>query len=432
MALVKSYPQDVDEVLGHAPGTIIRDELTEYRIVRAASKIALHRYRKYGIDGIHNVMGLVDDCTLPSSFQGPAYQERYLGTLLMEEELTDLARHHMGGDENYTAQVFNRVTAATLTVMQALVPPGSLVPYVVPPYPGMSGHGHPSIPRAVEMARASWRQVTSIEELEALLDGAESVPLVAVCPSYRGVLTEEEMQNVCSVSHARGIPVYMDDASGARTRTAFYGHAPAAELGADLVITSGEKAALYGPRAGLLMGRAELMEHIGAKATMMGTEARPSVVAAFLRALREYTPELGQQHFNQWIERHRRLWELAKPFLGESLQYGAYDGIYLSLSAFMDLVMERAGIDETDLAPVDLSVACCMLMLRGYGFLTVPTLHYPGASKLVSVKVNSLREGDDISDDEIVEGVRTSVDALVRVLPDRQALERVLLGPPEE
>ena len=71
-----------------------------------------------------------------------------------------------------------------------------------------------------------------------------------------------------------------------------------------------------------------------------------------------------------------------------------------------------------------------MLMLRGYGFLTVAALHYPGASKLASVKVNSLRPGDGISDEEIIDGVRGSMDALVRVLPDRSGLERVLFGPP--
>ena len=431
MSLTKSYPREVDTVLGHAPGTIIKDEVTEYRVVRAASKVALHRYRKYGIEGIHNVMGLVDDCTVPSFFEGPAYQERYLGTLLMEEDLTNLARRHLGGGEGHTAQAFNRVTAGTITLMQALVPPGSLVPYFVPAYPGMRGHGHPSVPRAVEMAKASWEQVTTLQEMESLLDGDRPVPLVAVCPSYRGVLSEEDLQSICDAAHARGIPVYIDDASGARTRAAVFDQRPALQLGADIVVTSGEKAAFYGPRAAVMLGRADLMEHICAKANLMGSEARPSVVAALVQTLREYTPEHGHDLFNEWLERHRRMWELAKPFLGEALQYGAYDGIYLSLPDFMDLVMERAGTDETDLAPVDLSVACCMLMLRGYGFLTVPALHYPGASKLVSVKVNSLREGDSISDDEIVEALSSSVEVVARVVRDRPGLERVLFGPPE-
>ena len=252
-----------------------------------------------------------------------------------------------------------------------------------------------------------------------------------VCSSYRGALKEEELRNVCKVAHARGIPVYVDDASGARTRTAVYDQRPSGELGADLIMTSCEKAALFGPRAGLLIGRADLMEHIGAKANILGTEARPAVVAAVLRTLQEYTPERGRQLFAQWLKRNRRLWELAKPFLGDKLQYGAYDGIYLPLDDFIHLVLERAGMEETDLAPVDLSVAHAMLMLRGFGFLSVAALHYPGASKLVSVKVNSLRQGDDISDEAIVQGVSASLDALIRVLPDRAGLERVLFGPTE-
>ncbi len=430
MSVVVPHSPDIDPVLGYAPGTIIRDDVTEYRSVRAAQRVMAHRYRTHGIDGVHNLMGLVDDCTVPSFFQGPAYQERYLGTALMEEEVTELARRHLGGEEDFTSLVFNRVTAGTLTVTQALVTQGSLVPYVVPPYPGIGGHGHPSVPRTVELAQARWQEVTTAQELDALLDGEQHVPLVVVCSAYRGALKEEELRLVCEVAHAHGVPVYVDDASGARTRTAVYGQRPAGELGADLIITSCEKAAFFGPRAGILLGRPDLMERIGAKANILGTEARPSVVASVLQTLREYTPDEGRRLFDGWLERNRRLWELAKPFLGENLQYGAYDGIYLSLRDFYDLVLERAGMAETDLAPVDLSVAHAMLMLRGYGFLTVAALHYPGASKLASVKVNSLRPGDGISDEEIIDGVRGSMDALVRVLPDRSGLERVLFGPP--
>lgn len=431
MTSAKQYANDIDPVLGYTPGTVIRDEVEEYRCVRAAHQVMLHRYREYGIEGIHNLMGLVDDCTVPDFFEGPAYQERYLGNVLMEEEVTTLARRHMGGGEGYTALVFNRVTAGTVTVMQALVPPGSIVPYVVPPYPGLGGHGHPSVPRAVDLARSRCVEVTSVSALESLLDSESQVPVVVVCSYYRGVLKEDELREFFSVAHAHGIPVYVDDASGARTRTAVYGQPSAGELGADLIITSCEKAALFGPRAGLLLGRSGLMGRIGARAEMLGTEARPSVVAGVVQALREYTPERGRQLFDGWLERNRRLWELAKPYLGEKLRYGAYDGIYLTLDDFMQLVMEKAGIDETDLAPVDLSVACAMLMLRGHGFLTVAPLHYPGASKLVSVKVNALRQGDDISDKAIVEGLADSVDALVCMLTDRATLEKVLFGPPD-
>ena len=431
MSLAQRYSHNIDPVLGYSPGTLIRDELTEYRAVRAAQQVMLHRYHKHGIEGIHNLMGLVDDCTVPSFFSSSAYQERYLGTMLLEEEITKLARHHMGGPEDYTSLVFNRVTAGTITVMQALVPPGSLVPYLVPPYPGLGGHGHPSVPRAVELARARWLDITSTEELEAVLGGEERVPLVVVCSFYRGVLDQDELRKACDVAHARGIPVYVDDASGARTRTVVHGQQPAGDLGADLIITSSEKAALFGPRAGLLLGRPDLMERVGAKATMLGTEARPSVVAAVLQTLRGYTQERGRELFDHWLERNRRLWELAKPILGENIGYGAYDGVYLSLDDFMHLVLERAEIEETDLAPVDVSVAYAMLMLRGYGFLTVAALHYPGASKLVNVKVNALRAGDDISDEDIVDGIRASLDALVRALPDRAALERVLFGSPQ-
>lgn len=432
MTLDKSYPREpVDRVLGHVPGTIIDDEVAEHRSVRMAQKVMVDRYRKHGLEGMHNFMGLVDDTTVPDFFEGPVYQERFLGTALMEEELTELARRHLGGDEGYTTQVFNRVTAGTITVTQTLVPPGSVVPYFVPPYPGLGGHGHPSVPRAIEMAQAACQEVTNLQELEDVFNSGNQVPLVVICSAYRGVVKEEETRGICELAHARGIPVYLDDASGARIRTAVFDQLPAAALGVDLVITSGEKAAFFGPRAGLLLGRADLMDRIGARANMLGTEARPSIIASFLETLRNYTDEQGQQLFSEWLERHKRLWEMAVPYMGESLRYGAYDGVYLALDDFMQLVMDKAGIDETDLAPVDASIAWSMVALRGHGFLTVGSLHYPGASKVPAVKVNSLRDGDDISDEDIIEGVTSSIDALARIMTDRAAIEKVLFAPPE-
>ena len=32
---------------------------------------------KYGMEGVHNLMALVDDCRIPSFFEGPAYEERF-------------------------------------------------------------------------------------------------------------------------------------------------------------------------------------------------------------------------------------------------------------------------------------------------------------------------------------------------------------------
>ena len=417
-------------LLGHEPGVILKDELSEYRSMDAAQGVILHRYRTYSLRGLHRLMGLVDDCTLPDFFDGKEYEDRYLGRLLSMERLRPLALEHLGGDESYTVLALNRQAAANYTVMQALVPKGSVVPYVVPPYPGGVRRGHPSIPQAVELARSRWEVVSTVDELERFLDRDPNVPLVTVCPLYRGVVPEETLEAVCSVAQRRDVPVYMDDAAGARVRLLVYGQRRAIDMGADVVSTSCEKAAMHGPRASLIVGRAPLMMKIAAKANVLGTDARPSVVAAIVRALEEYSPGEAKVYYATLAHRHGHITELLSPVFGDSVSpEGIYGGAWVALDDFHRLVRERAGLAELDLAPVDLSVAMAMLMLRDHGFMTVPALHYPGASKLVQVSTAGL-EDDPISDDEIASGVIDSFDRLGAIASDRSAVERILFEAP--
>ena len=419
-----------DPILGYARGVVLSDDLQEYRSAQAAEEVLLHRYNALGYDGVHNLMGLVDDCRLPSFFEGPEYQERFLSTKIMEGRLTELARDHLGGEGDYRAMAFNRVTAGVTTLILALVPPGSLVPYIIPPYPGLGAHGHPCVPRAVDLAKARYRLMSTPQELSKALDEEPGVPLVAVCGSYRGIIRDEVMSEVCRIAHAKGVPVLVDDASGARNRVVSYGQSSALDLGADLVFTSCEKAGLYGPRAGILLGRNDLVLRVGAKTVMLGTDARPSIVASVIRALEEYDPDRAREMFDGWTARHRNIWEMITPAIGEALDYDAYSGVYLGLEAFAELVMREAGVDEVDLAPVDISTIHSMQMLRHHGFMTIASLHYPGASKLMSVKVNTLNS-PDLTDEEIAQGVLDSLDETARVISDGTAVERVLFGPPD-
>ncbi len=417
-------------LLGHEPGVILSDELSEYRSMHAAQAVILDRYKRLGLAGLHRLMGLLDDGALPDFFDGPEYEDRYLGRLLAMERLRPLALEHLGGDARHEVLALNRQSAANYTVMQALIPPGSLVPYVVPPYPGGVSRGHPSIPQAVELARSRWEVVSTVDALERLLDEEPGVPLIAVCPLYRGVVPQETLEAVLSLARSRGVPTYVDDAAGARMRLLVYGQRHALEMGADIVSTSCEKAALHGPRASLLVGRPPLMMRVAAKANVLGTDARPGVVAAIARALDDYTVEDAARYYADLARRHRNITELLEPLFGDCVSpEGIYGGVWLALDDFYRLVGERVGTARLGLAPVDLSVAMAMLMLRRRGFMTVSVLHYPGASKLVQVSTAGLYD-DPISDEEIVSGIEDSFHRLAEVAHDRAEVERVLFEKP--
>jgi len=82
-----------------------------------------------------------------------------------------------------------------------------------------------------------------------------------------GFTSEPGLHEIVEVSHARGVPVIDDLGSGALLDTAQFGlaHEPMVQeslnAGADLVCFSGDKL-LGGPQAGILVGKADLVEKI--------------------------------------------------------------------------------------------------------------------------------------------------------------------------
>lgn len=428
----KRYPNEFDPILGYAPGKILIDDLMDYRSEQAAEAVLLERYKRHGLDGIHNVMMLVDNCRLPDYFKGAAFEERYLAHKLSERRLETLVKAHLGGDDTFRVLAFNRTTAANLTVVLTLARAGSTVPYVVPRYPkaGFKGHGHPSIPRAIELARAQCEIVVSTEELASVLARSD-VSLVAICPSYRGIVAENVSREACELSRARRIPVFIDDASGARIRTLGENQASALELGADVVVTSCDKYGLNGPRAGVVLGRAEIMERVGAKAAVLGTEARPSIVAAIVRCFEEFTPERGAALYREWGTRHRILFEAMRKAFGERVRWKPYGGVWLLPEDIVEIAMERAAVNEIDLAPVDVSTALAMILLRKWGYMTIPALHYPGASKSLTIHL-AQPSAQGLTPDEIVHAIEGAFGVLAAMLTSRDKMEAVLFGPPGE
>ena len=65
------YPHEVEPILGYTRGVIINSDVEEYKSVRAAEAVLVKWYEERGFDSLYNLMGLVDNCTLPDYFQGP-------------------------------------------------------------------------------------------------------------------------------------------------------------------------------------------------------------------------------------------------------------------------------------------------------------------------------------------------------------------------
>src|SRR2546430_9335142 len=103
------------------------------------------------------------------------------------------------------------------------------------------------------------------------------------------------MEKVVGLARGRGVPVYGEDAGGARVGPAVFDQPRTLQLGVDVVATGLDKYGTVGPRLGVMAGEKALVSRIRARAFEMGLEARPLLYPAAVRSLVGSTPERVQE-----------------------------------------------------------------------------------------------------------------------------------------
>ena len=169
-----------------------------------------------------------------------------LAPALFGERLTELALEHLGGDpERDDVFVANRLTAAIVAAMQILVRPGDTVLGVSARY------SHPVVVRAVQLAGGELIDTTGYDEFAAHLDrDPQLVVLTRLAVSYEALGTDE-LEAIVAETERRGLPLFVDDAGGARVGPAVFGQPRTLELGAVAGATGLDKYGTTGPRLGL-------------------------------------------------------------------------------------------------------------------------------------------------------------------------------------
>ena len=335
--------------LPYARGEILAGTAEDYAKLRAAWRIVERREREETLFDFTGLTRSLDPV-------GPLDDE--LAPALVGERLKELALEHLGGDPaRDDVFVANRLTAAVVAAMQVLVEPGARVVGVSPSYT------HPAVIRAVRLAGGRFEE-------RGARDGADLVVLTRLAVTYEA-LDERELREVA----ASDAPVFVDDAGGARVGPAVLGQPKTLELGALVGATGLDKYGTAGPRLGLLGGRADVVARIRARAIELGLEARPMLWPAVVRSLEQYRPE-----------RVRELVATTQA-LGDALE--ARLGALVERTPFAvripgERVLQRVGIDNGALAPIEATAALAMLLLRDHGILTV---HFaalpPGTSDLL-------------------------------------------------
>jgi L-seryl-tRNA(Ser) seleniumtransferase len=416
-----SFGNPIDPTVGFARGTIIRSSVDEALRLRQGQAIAAQRVKLLGAKSIGVFTGNQRDFPVNADDIGTLCEE-WVGPGLAAEELRQVAIGHMGGRGTDAVATFNRTSAGIIATIGALANGRSVVS-VVPP----GGRSHASVMRGAKIAGVSVHEIQGDREwLKVIETHRPALVIVTTVTSSLERLDDHVTQEVVQYAHALGAKVFLDEAYGARLRTVLHGGQMSLQLGADLSITNCDKAGLSGPRAGVLVGRAELVTAAAAKGSEFGMEARAPITAAVLRSLQKYQPD----DLRKESAAGQQLAAVLEAKLGRQLVQRSDLGPMIEEDAVLRVLLKLAGDEGAQpvVVPCEATSALGMVLLKDYGILTVNTHGQPGARVSLRLKP-TLDALDRVGGfDAVVVAVLMSLEKVAKMIGDRDAIRQLVTG----
>ena len=347
---------------------IVNNSLDEVKKRESALKIIKEIINDKGRDSLYDVTGLSGGFI--ASDEELNLLETYVGPAIFEDELQIVGKEHLGGEK---VLAVNRTSSGILASILALVKEGDHVSHFLAEFPA-----HPSIPRSCKIVGASYDEFIDIEKF-TMPDNTSLVVVTGSTMDHK-VIDEDLFKKVIDIAHEKDIPVLVDDASGARLRTAVFKQKKAAELGADLVVTSTDKL-MPGPRGGLMAGREDLINEVKIKANQFGLEAQPPLILAMVNGIKNYT----EDNLVNAISRKEEFFDL----LGK--KYEMFEktptGVVVSEDSLRNQ-LDKLNI-ETELSQKDCCFLWAMILLKDFGIITIPAVGMPGASASIRIDLST-------------------------------------------
>ncbi|MGZ7160830.1 MAG: TIGR03576 family pyridoxal phosphate-dependent enzyme [Methanobacterium sp.] len=347
---------------------LIKSSVHEVKKRENSLRIINSILNKYGREDFYDLTGLAGGFKLEKADMD--LLETYAGPAIFEEKLQDAGKQHLGGEK---VLAFNRTTSGILATILALVEEGDEVIHYLPELPS-----HPSIPRSLELVRASYVEYDNINDFE--LHDNTSLVIITGSTMDHQVIMEEEFSRIIAISKSHKIPVFVDDASGARLRTVLFSQPRAMDMGADIVITSTDKL-MDGPRAGLMSGKGEIVDLIKSKAQQFGLEAQTSTIVGIIRAIENFSVE----GILEALEKKKKVYESLKKNMDNVKETPT--GIMIRADDLVD-ELNKKNI-EIKLTCEDVACVFSVLLLRNYHILTIPAVGMPGASSTIRIDLAS-------------------------------------------
>ncbi|MDR0901049.1 MAG: TIGR03576 family pyridoxal phosphate-dependent enzyme [Methanobrevibacter sp.] len=378
---------------------IIKNSLDEVKKRESALKAINSIINKEGRNSLFDLTGLSggflakqEDLNLLETYVGPA---------IFEEKLQELGIAHLSGEKVFPV---NRTSSGILASILAIVKENSYVVHFLPEFPA-----HPSIPRSCKLIKGvNYLEFDNIEEF--FIHDDTSLVVITGSTMDHKILDETEFKKIIDLAHLNDIPVLVDDASGARLRTAIYNQKKAIELGADLVVTSTDKLML-GPRGGLMSGKRELMDKIIDKAHQFGLEAQPPSVLAMVKGLEVY----DENDLKNSILKKEELINIIKNSsdIFDELFEETPTGVMVSEESFK-IAIDKNKIN-TNFSPKDICFLWSMILLKNEKIITIPAVSMPGASGTVRFDL-AANDAKNLEIAILIEKINNSFNSLLKIV----------------
>ncbi|MES2561243.1 MAG: hypothetical protein V4637_00795 [Pseudomonadota bacterium] len=326
----------IDPIVGYARGRILKGTDEEVQRMIKARHMVGHRVRTLGADSVYDLSGMnrgagLTQDEVPHLTSHVPFFERFEG------KTEPLALKHMGADpQRHTAIIVNRVSAANFIALTTILKPLDTVMALAP----AGGTCHPSTVRPISMAGASFQQFHSIDALEAAWQkqGAPRLLLITPISASKRHIDLAHVQRALALPRAAHTRAYMDDAHMA-SRVGFFREPRTFEVGAvDLAVCSADKH-VAGPRAGVFVGRPDLVEEIGSRIYELGLEAQAGQYVGVANALRDFDPEV----IREAGEVAKQLLEVMRGQYGEKAYQGG-PGVSISGDDVLGIAMDQSGV----------------------------------------------------------------------------------------
>lgn len=410
----------LDPTVGYARGPILRGTDEEVAKTLHARRLVRERITTHGRDGVFDLSGMNRGGGLtPEDLEFLDSHVPFFARF--EGETEPVALRHMGADPaTHDALILNRVSAANFITLTTVLDRDDRVLALAP----AGGVTHPSVVRPIGMAGATLEEHHAVADLERGWRAGPPPRLLVVTP----ISASKRHIDLADVRSALALPrgprtlAFVDDAHLA-SRVGFFGEPPTFEVGpVDLAVCSADKH-VAGPRAGVLVGRRDLVTAIRSRAYELGLEAQASQYVGVRNALRAFDPKPVAE-----------AGELAKELLvvlaaryGERRVYLGGPGVSIGGEDTLAIAAEIAGTTATPrLAPVEASALIGVEMLAADGILTIAAVAMPGSAPVVRLMMYP--DGGRLGTARIADSLHAALGRLGRVLGDVDAARVRLLG----